>query len=101
MSFFRKKNDDFAEMAASPERRRAAIIDLARRSRKLSVAALFFTVITVMLVWERNVGAACTGLLAAMFFAVGMGAESDRHLLQVLDNEKRDHATVAKQSTGL
>jgi hypothetical protein len=95
MTFLRKRKDDFAEIAASPERRRAAIVDLGRSSRRLSVAALFFTVVTVMLVWERNVGAACTGLLAAMFIAVGARMESDRPLLQVLDNEKREHETTS------
>lgn len=85
MKLFQARQDDFANLAADPERRQAAIVDLTRRSRMVGWTALLFTIVTLMLVWDQSVGAVCTGLFAALMFSSGARLEADVHLLQVLE----------------
>lgn len=93
MKLFQARRDDFANIATDPERRHATIADLRRRSRRIGWSALLFTVVTVMMAWDQNVGAICTGLFAALMFSVGARLEADVHLLQVLETMGVKHDT--------
>ncbi len=91
MRLFQARQDDFANIAADPERRYETIADLRRRSRWIGWSALLFTVVTVMMAWDQNVGAVCTGLLAALMFSFSARLEADVHLLQVLETMGGKH----------
>jgi hypothetical protein len=91
MRLFQARQDDFANIAADPERRYETIADLRRRSRWTGWSALLFTVVTVMMAWDQNVGAVCTGLFAALMFSFGARLEADVHLLQVLERMGDKH----------
>ena len=93
MRLLQTRKDDFADIAADPERRHAAIADLRRRSQWIGWSALLFTIVTAMMAWDQNVGAVCTGLFAALMFSFVARLEADVHLLQVLEKMQGRHAS--------
>jgi len=85
MKFFPRFKDDFAAIAASPERRRAEIVNIDRKARRLGLCAAFFILAMLLQVFQRSSGAACFAMLAAMMYAVIVQLHCDSRSLQVLD----------------
>jgi hypothetical protein len=92
MKFFPRFKDDFAAIAASPERRRAEIVNIDRKARRIGLCAAFFILVMLIEVFERNSGAACWALLAAMMYGVIVHLHCDSRSLQVLDLMQKEEA---------
>ena len=93
MRLFQKRRDDFAEIACDPQRRQAALVDLARQRRTIGLTGFLFALITVVMAFDQNVGAVCGGVMAALMFSVNARLEADTHLLQTLEKMARKHET--------
>jgi len=89
--FFPRVNDDFAQIAASAERRHAAIKDLDRRARRLGMSVGVTIFGALLLVWAGNLGAVCLALVAALGWGAMVQLHCDSRSLQVFDLMQKEH----------
>ena len=85
MKFFPRFKDEFAAIAASPERRRAEIVNIDRKARRLGLCMGVFILAMLLEVFERSFGAVCWALFAAIMYGVIVHLHCDSRSLQVLD----------------
>ena len=78
--------DDFAEAAANPQRRQAAVVALKKRARRFGVSAAVAGLAALALGWDGRVigGLACI-FLSALFLTQEARLHSDARLLEVID----------------
>ena len=88
--FFPKLNDDFAQIAASTERRHAAIKDLDRRAKRLGMSVGVMIFCALLLVWAGNLGAVCLAIVAALGWGAMVQLHCDSRSLQVFDLMHRE-----------
>jgi hypothetical protein len=84
MKIFQLRKDDFAEIAADPVRRQAAIERLTRLHRKLDRAAFISSIVALLLAFDHRWGAVCAGLGAMGWMVMAGQIHADLHLLQVM-----------------
>jgi cell division protein FtsW (lipid II flippase) len=85
-NIFSTRKDDFAEVAANPERRRAAIDRLTGLERWYGLCSFIFMLTTLLLAYQHSFGAIILGLLAAMTLVFAAQMKSDVHLLQIMSD---------------
>jgi hypothetical protein len=102
---FTKFDKWFAETAADPARRRAAIADYSKRRTLLfwcavasSVCALAFFAVSIFATSKSgDAGGASLGFSAAVMWMIGMKTDSDLRMLKMFDQfyKDRDDSHVA------
>ena len=85
MKFFPRFRDEFAAIAASPERRRAEIVNIDRRARLHGLCIAVFLLAMTLLVFDRNFTAVFFAMMAAMSYASSVQMHCDMRSLQVFD----------------
>ena len=95
---FSKYDEKFAEMAANPTLRRAAITDLSGRRTMIFWCAMFMTLlITVCLIistFESKPVGVGLGFVAALQWIIFFKFDSDLRLLAVIDRLHREEKTM-------
>jgi len=85
MKFFPRFKDDFAAIAASPERRRAEIVNIDRVARRHGLCIAVFILATLLLGLDHNFSAVFFAMMAAISYANIIKLHCDSRSLQVLD----------------
>ena len=83
---FSSRTDDFAEVAADPKRRQAAIDRLTWLRRLYDWFSFIFMLTTLLQAFQHSFGAVITGLVAAMTIVFAAQMKSDVHLLQIMSD---------------
>ena len=91
---FTKQDEKFAETAADPVRRVAAITDLTSRRTILFWCALLITLVMGASSFGGKPASVGLGLCAAIQWAIVFKFESDLRLLRVIDRLQRDDKSV-------
>ena len=83
---FSSRTDDFAEVAANPKRRLAAIARLTGMKQWLDWSSFLFIIVTLLETYQHSFGAVVTGLLAVVLIVGAAQTKSDVHLLQIMSD---------------
>ena len=92
---FTKHDDEFAEIAADPARRHAAIADFSRLRTKLFWCASFVSLCAVASILVSESTGVVLTFFAAIQWIFVFKFESDLRLLRVIDRLHRDEKTKA------
>ena len=85
MKIFRTRKDDFAEVAADPERRRVSIARLTNSIWRMNLSSFLFLLIAVIEAFRHSLlEAAIPGFASVVFMILAAEMKSDLHLLQVM-----------------
>ena len=83
MNILQSRKDDFADVAADPVRRQAAIERLTKSHRRLEWSGLGFLLLALLQAFDHSWGAVGTGLFTVILMVAAGQMRADLHLLQV------------------